>query len=126
MTMTLGERVALELDDVRFTAANEKALQQAIGERLEAAFPGDFVAEFVLGPRERPDFFAPKYGIVLEVKFGRKAGSATDVFSQLRRYAEHPNVRFIVLATPSRRVASAIPEELGGVPITRVVLMTGL
>jgi hypothetical protein len=120
------ERIVAALSTARFTVSNEEALQRGVAVQLEAAAPGMFAREQRLSQRDRPDFFALAIGIVVEVKWGRSGGSDTSVYRQLARYAEDPRVRAIVFATPSRRVASAIPDLVGSVPVRRVVLHTGL
>jgi hypothetical protein len=59
--------VVSALRDVRFTASCEERLQTGIGEVLEAKFPGQFIREYILNRRDRPDFFAEATGIVVEV-----------------------------------------------------------
>lgn len=113
------------LSAARFTANTEDALQVGIWDLLRAQFPGAFVREYRgFNRRDRPDFYCESGGIVLEVKISTSGGTAPKVFAQLGRYAEHPAVKEIVFASPSRRIASLIGDRVGGKPITRVVLCT--
>jgi hypothetical protein len=123
--MVTAADVVRALDTVRFSATTERRLQYGIAAVLESQFPGAFEREVALTMRDRPDFLNRADGIVLEVKHGASGGSVRDVFAQLQRYAEHPMVRTIVLATPSRRVATAIPPMVGGIPVSPVVLHLG-
>lgn len=114
------------LEHVRFTAASEDDLQQGVYSVLETKHPLAFYREYPLSRRDRPDFFNPEDGIVIEAKWGPSGGSVAKVFGQLARYAEHESVKAIVFASPSRRVVSQLPEQIGGVSITGVVLTTWL
>lgn len=120
------DRIAGALEHHRFTVSSEAELQRGIRTLLERSFPGEFEREKALSPKCRPDFWFRGVGVALEVKWQRSGGSADKVLSQLARYAELPDVRGVILATPSRRVAAGVPDELLGVPIRTVILTTGL
>lgn len=133
-----AEQIVSLLESWRFRASSERALQDGIADLLSRAWPGAFAREQVLpnedlpehkplGRRDRPDFWCAAFGIVVEVKLTTSAGTAPKVFDQLSRYAEHGAVRELVLATPSRRIASRIGDHTGGLskPIARAVLVTG-
>lgn len=124
---TLPDPAALAeaLRCVRFTAANERRLQDGIEQHLAAWSPGLFQREYRLSPSDRPDFFAPASGLVVEIKWAPSGGSVAKVAAQLSRYAEHAAVRAILVCSPSRRVISQIPTSIGRVPVHGVVLTTG-
>lgn len=123
-TAATAEEVADVLSRARFTASSEARLQDGIAVMLEREFPGQFIREHRLSGRDRPDFFGA--GIAIETKWGTSGGSLLSVVRQLSRYAEHEAVKSIIFCSPSRRVASGIPEQIGGVPVTRVALHTGI
>ncbi len=138
MTIT-GRDVVRTLEGWRFCANTERALQDGVAELLARTWPGLFERERQLGNddlpeskrlgrRDRPDFWCAALGLLVEVKFTTAAGTAPKVFDQLGRYAEHPAVRELVLATPSRRIASRVGDVAGasGKPIARAVLFLGL
>jgi hypothetical protein len=120
--MALLER---SIASLRFTAANERGLQDGLAEHLSSVAPHCFAREYSLGPKDRPDFFSLAHGIAIEVKWGVSGGSVPKIVAQLLRYAEHPSVRGVILCTPSRRVLSAVPTEVRGIPVTGVALRTG-
>jgi len=127
---TTGSResgvLAAQLAVLRFTASSEDALQRGIEEWLSANYPGLFEREARLSAANRPDFFSPTTGVLIEVKWSPTGGSLTKVVSQLARYAEDPRVREILFCSPSRRVVSQVPDVLCEVPVVGVVLHTGL
>lgn len=122
----LMAQIAAALECQRFTVSSEAELQRGILSIFQTRFPGAFVRERHLSSTCRPDFWFPSEGIAVEVKWQRSGGSADKVLTQLARYAELEAVRGVILATPSRRVAAGVPDELLGVPIRTVILTTGL
>lgn len=98
----------------RFTFPSEYVLQEGIARvLLDAGIPHE--REHGLG-RDRVDFFLdfqPEGGIALEVKID---GSLSSVTRQLHRYAQHPDVRAIVLVT-TRAMHDRMPPEMGGKPL---------
>ena len=121
-----AEAIADVLGRARFTASSESLLQSGITDLLESQFPRQFVREFHLSGRDRPDFFGAGAGVVIEVKWGTSGGSLLSVVRQLSRYAEHEAVKAIIFCSPSRRVAAGVPDQIGGVTVIRVVLHTGI
>ncbi|MEN3308902.1 MAG: hypothetical protein V7603_5104 [Micromonosporaceae bacterium] len=59
----------------------------------------------------------------IEVKI---AGAAGDVRRQLLRYAASERVDELMLVTTVRRHLACLPDEIGGKPLTRVLLRGGL
>lgn len=114
------------LSITRFTASCEADVQHACAAILANVAPGAFQPEVRLSPRDRIDFLSLFHGIGIEVKWGTSGGSTNRVYAQLARYAEHEGIRELIFATPSRRVLSQLPDQIGGVPIFPVVLTVGL
>ena len=77
-----------------------------------------FIAEFVLGPRERIDFLTDG-GVGIECKKGHPNGPA--LLRQLTRYAAHREVRSVVVVLPWSKHLN-LPEELNGKRITTLAL----
>ena len=107
----------------RFRLSHEFVLQNGIaGVLLEAGIP--FEREHCLrNGRDRVDFFVDMQregGIALEVKVD---GSLSEVTRQLHRYAQHPDVRAIVLVT-TRAMHDRMPAEMCGKPV-RVIHLEG-
>lgn len=104
----------------RYSYANEAGLQAAIAAVLTQA--GHQVRrEVPLNDRDRIDLaVGPEAGpwIGVEVKL---AGSPVVVARQLQRYAHHPNIAALLLIT-RRPAHRELPAELGGKPVTVVVL----
>jgi len=95
----------------RYQYTCEDELQRAIASVLsDSSIP--HVREYRLTEKDRLDFMVE--GIVIEVKVD---GSTTAVIRQLHRYAQHPEVKEIVLVTDRARHRS-IPREMNGKPVT--------
>lgn len=87
----------------------ESALQQDVAKVLRLA-QIEFQAEHRFDGRDRVDFWLPGDGIAIECKV---EGGKTPIFSQLLRYAEHPEVKRIILVTT--RAKHRWPnQQLGG------------
>jgi hypothetical protein len=123
---SLASAVAATISLARFTASCENDLQLGVQQILVEAHPGRFQREFTLDRYARPDFFCPETGIVIEIKWRPSGGSVSAVLSQLSRYATDPRVRAIVIASPSLRVLSQLPDFVCDVPLHRARLITGL
>ena len=102
-------RALTALNSGRFRLSTEAEMQADIERALGAVFiPGQIVREARLSARDRPDFLLDG-GVVVEVKHNRAtAGSA---LRQLIRYADHEQVRALILATGR---AMDMPRELNG------------
>jgi hypothetical protein len=108
------------LQRYRYRCTDEKELQEAIAAMLDQA-GFDFEREKCLSKASRVDFWFPD-GVALEVK---TEGAYTAVLRQLHRYAEHPDVRAVILAT-TRELHRRMPESLCGKPVHVVMLPAGL
>jgi LEA14-like dessication related protein len=93
----------------RFDLSNEKSLQVQLAEAMTANNV-EFEREKPLSPRDIPDFMVAG-GIAIECKM--RGARKMDVFKQLRRYAEHDEVKVLVLAT---NLSMGLPAEIGGKP----------
>lgn len=98
------DAVVAALKSRRFSHVDEAELQRGIAEAFDAA--GIFYAREVKLGSDRLDFLAD--GIAIEVKVD---GANAAVARQLERYAEHPEVGALVLAT-TRRQHAAVPVHL--------------
>lgn len=124
-----AEAVCQVISPMIFVVASEAELQGGVARVLDAHYPGTFRREERLTERDRPDFWSPAFAIAIEVKLKPSGGSPTKVTSQLQRYAQS-GAKVIILATPSRRVLSAMPAYVQGpnrpVPILPLLLNTGM
>ncbi|PTM61875.1 hypothetical protein [Phreatobacter oligotrophus] len=102
--------VGAALAGMRVVIGTEKATQSAIADVFERkGVP--FLREHRLSARDIPDFFA--FGeVAVEVKVG---GAKAAIGRQLARYAEHADVKALVLIT---NVAVDLPATIGGKPLT--------
>lgn len=91
---------------------SELQLQDA----LEALFRKSgfsYQREFHLSVKDRPDFWFPGTGVVLEVKVAK---GLMDILRQLERYARHSCVKSLILVT--QRPKSENPDSISGKPLT--------
>ena len=102
----------------RLPIADEAELQEGLAELLGP----DWIREHDLAPFGRVDFFHPDAGVALEVKV---QGAPAAVTRQLHGYAQHENVRELVLVTGRRRLGHLVGESLAGKPITVIDLWRG-
>ena len=114
------------LQRIRFCASSEAGMQQGIEMILQERYPNAFIREFVLSIQNRPDFFNPHNGIVIEVKWASSGGSSNRVAEQISRYATSPRVRSIIVCSPSRRALAALPKSVQGIFVHSAVLSTGI
>lgn len=103
------------LTTYKLRCSPESAMQEDIGKVLKLA-EIEFTAEHRFDKRDRVDFWIPSDGIAIECKV---EGGATAVISQLLRYAEHAEVKRIILVT-SRSKHRWPLTELGGKPFSVV------
>jgi hypothetical protein len=107
------------LELYQFDLSTEKHLQAAV----ESAFLESgivFEREKRLSPRDIPDFLVDG-GVVVECKLRGKSRKI-DVYQQLMRYAAHPEVTAIVLASNS---VMGLPEEIDRKPLYAASLSRG-
>ncbi|TAM87644.1 hypothetical protein EPN42_11050 [bacterium] len=108
------------LQSHRYAFNGEAQLQDGIEQVLVDA---GFVVqrEAHLSKADRPDFVvAPGVGIEVKV-----AGSPSAVTRQLFRYAQHPEIHALVLAT-TRMAHLHVARELAGKPVVLAVINGGL
>jgi hypothetical protein len=102
----------------RFQFVNERGLCDAIENALRNAGLPNVEREKILNRGDRVDFLA--FGaIVIEVKID---GPASAVLRQLHRYAKNDTCERLILVTSRFAHASAMPEEILGVPLDVVTL----
>lgn len=114
--MTIRARIVHLLTSHRLPLADEKLLQQAIGDVFETEVL-DFEREVRLGPGDIVDFMVE--GIAVEIKI---KGNRRDIYRQLERYCRYEGVASIVLAT---NVPMGLPTEIGGKPASIAALGRG-
>lgn len=124
----LVHQVVRALRDGVYVGA-EKQVQNRIEKRLVAA-ELEFQREFRLDPRDRPgrersqdrpDFFVGGC-VAIEVKLKTPR---TTVLRQLGRYAEHGQVKAIVLASTSFTTLQGMRVDIHEVPVYPVILRGG-
>lgn len=91
----------------RVDLSSEKRAQADVAAVL-AANGIDFVREFRLSESDVVDFMVK--GIAVELKLKRSVGKQ-EVYRQLRRYARHPEVMIVVLAS---NLSMGLPEQIEG------------
>ncbi len=102
----------------RFATTTESDLHEAIAmvftrEQIRAE------REWSLSEHDRPDFWLPAEGLVVECKVD---GSMLALARQVLRYCEHDEVRGVIVVT-TRAKHLALPSYLGGKPVA--ILFTG-
>lgn len=102
------------LRSVRFRYSNEAELQEAIASHLRTK-PSE--REVTLAANARIDFLIGDVGV--EVKTG---GSPAEVFRQLMRYAQLPQIASLVVVTDKKRIVNGLPLHVLGKPIEVVSL----
>lgn len=102
----------------RFDLSSEKNLQAGVESLLlQAGIP--FEREKRLNARDIPDFFIG--GVVIECKMRGKA-KKMDIYRQLERYAQLPEVTSLILAS---NVSMGLPEDINGKPLYAASLSQG-
>jgi ABC-type uncharacterized transport system substrate-binding protein len=110
--------LAALLSGHRYRYSSETDLQAAIAKLLDRAGI-DYRREFRLCELDRPDFMVGD--VAIEVKID---GSLASVVRQIARYAEHDEVRAIVLVS-TRAVHRSIPATFNGKPVVLASLLGG-
>lgn len=121
----LADDLVCALEHIRFTVASEADLQRGIAAVLHEHFSGRFAREHHLSASCRPDFWFPAEGLAIEVKWRPSGGSVQKIVSQLARYASCPDVKDLLVLSPSRRVLAALPAFICGIRVSSVLLGTG-
>lgn len=108
------------LNNFRYNLTTEESIQTGIADALRA---GDlaFEPEKRLSATERLDFLVAD-SVAIEVK---RHGARGDLLRQLSRYAQHDNVRELLVVT-ARAQLSDLPSELHGKPVECLVLLGSL
>jgi len=102
----------------RFDLSTEKRLQADLADALErAGIP--FEREKHLSDQDIPDFLVDG-GVVIECKM--RGARKIAIYRQLCRYAEHAEVRAIVMAS---NVSMGLPPEINGKPVFAAALSRG-
>ena len=114
------DELAGTLARYRYRFTDEDDLQRGIARALEANGLS-FQREKSLSRRDRPDFLL-QGGLAIEIKIG---GSLSDLLRQVARYAEHAEVRGVLVAgTPSW--LPRLPATLAGKPLFRLRLVSSM
>jgi hypothetical protein len=103
----------------RFDLSSEKRLQAGM-EQVLRNLGVRFEREKRLNATDIPDFFI-EGGIAVECKMKDKAKKMA-VYAQVRRYAGHPEVKAIILAT---NISMGFPEQIEGKPVFLASLSAG-
>lgn len=103
----------------RLDLSTEKHLQEGVAKILAEAGMA-FEREKALSTRDIPDFVV-NGSIVIECKMRDKSRKLA-VFKQLGRYADHPEVTAIILATD---LSMGLPPEINGKPVYLASLSRG-
>lgn len=102
----------------RFDLSSEKQLQAGIQDVfISAGLP--FKREYRLTAKEIPDFFVHD-AIAIECKV--KGAKKMDIYRQLCRYADHPDVKILVLAS---NVSMGLPPDINQKPVLVASLSQG-
>ena len=120
--------IVKRIERVRVDLSSEKAMQSGIAVALEAAgIP--FEREHRLSTDDIPDFLIPCHRaltqwIAVECKLkGRGSGPRKiDIYRQIERYARHPEVAVIILAS---NLSMGLPAEIRGKPVYAASLSKG-
>ncbi len=105
------------IETLRVPLTNERAAQTALADALNAA-PEE--REVWLAEKDRIDFLL-EHGLGIEMKL-RRRWSKPGVLRQLKRYAEHPDVKALILVTG---MSTGMPATLNGKPVYVASLSRG-
>lgn len=122
------ESLVRRLSRTRVALSSEKAMQSDIAAALTAAgIP--FEREYPLSSTDIPDFLIPCpreliQWVAVECKLkGRGTGPRKiDIYRQIERYARHPEVAAILLAS---NLSMGLPAEINGKPVYAASLSMG-
>lgn len=109
----LFEQLKSAIAKYRLTFGSELELQNQIAEIL-AREGIAFEREFILSPKDRPDFFIAPYAIEVKVK-----DSLQKHLHQMRRYNQHPNVSGTILIC-TKPIEAMMPPTLFGKPCAAI------
>lgn len=114
-----AEYIVRLLHQHRFDLSTEKRLQADVEQALMASGV-PFEREKALSKTDIPDFFI-EGGIVVECKMRNKSRKVA-IYEQLSRYAKHPSVTALILAS---NVSMGLPGEIDGKPLYSASLSRG-
>jgi hypothetical protein len=115
--VAVAERVATLLESYIHRGVQEVDIHDSIKQVLTLG-KVRFEHEYQLSGRDRPDFFVEGL-VVIEVK---RNAAKDDVILQLGRYAEHPRVRALIIATPKSTSLIGMPPAIFGKPLYQAAL----
>jgi hypothetical protein len=111
--------VCRALYNARYHYHSEKDLQHGVAQVL-SSLELSFKPEYLLGPRDRIDFFlSDDSGIGIECKVG---GTLNALVRQLGRYASTGKVKELIVLTTRSTHQQGIPFQIHGVPVFVVVI----
>ena len=116
--------VCRALYNARYHYHSEKDLQHGVAQVL-SSLELSFKPEYLLGPRDRIDFFlSDDSGIGIECKSDDSSGgtSLAAVTRQLMRYSNYPEIKELVLLTTMSKHKN-LPETMNGKPLYIVHLL---
>lgn len=121
--MSTTDQIAAAVQRCAFRFNTEADLQASLAVVFAAAGI-QLAREHRLNATERPDFYHLADGIAVEVKI---QGSASSVLRQLYRYAQHDDVRAVLLVTAEARMQAAVVPGLtmAGKPVRAVHIRRG-
>lgn len=111
------EQIVRLIQSHRFDLSDEKRMQAQLANVLSEK-EIVFSREHRLSSKDIPDFLVD--GVVIECKL--KGQRKMDIFKQLKRYAEHDEVKALVLVT---NVSMGLPGEIDGKPAYYATLSRG-
>lgn len=114
----IAVRLVRLIEGHRLDLSTEKRLQADLADALErAGIP--FEREKHLSDRDIPDFLVDG-GVAIECKM--RGARKMNIYRQLYRYAEHPEVRAIIMAS---NVSMGLPPAINGKPVYSARLSRG-
>ena len=127
-TQSLCASLVRLLSRTRVDLSSEKAMQSGIADALTTAgLP--FEREYRLSSEDIPDFLIPcprelTRWVAVECKLKGRGGGPRkiDIYRQIERYARHPKVAAILLAS---NLSMGLPAEIGGKPVYAASLSRG-
>lgn len=112
IAVSVAERVVALLESYIHRGARETHIHDSIKQVLKMGAVR-FKHECQLSEKDRPDFFVEGL-VAIEVKMN---AAKDDVVLQLGRYANLPQVRALIIATPKSTSLVGLPNEILGTPL---------
>lgn len=117
IAVSVAERVVALLESYIHRGARETHIHDSIKQVLQMGAVR-FEHECRLSEKDRPDFFVEGL-VAIEVKMN---AAKDDVVLQLGRYANLPQVRALIIATPKSTSLVGLPDEIFGTPLYQAAL----